>query len=111
MKTKTLSLLLAVIMLSAAFVSCKSTSVPKESSGTSNVSETDPEILAVNSYVDELAAQSNFNGGTFTYVGEGGENAEHEEETGNIENDALYQRQRELEEKFGNCVVNIIVCD
>ena len=101
MKTKTLSLLLAVIMLSAALASCSGTSDAERESASSGAVSTDPEILEIDGYVDGLAAQSNFNGATFTYVGEGGENAEHEEETGNIENDALYQRQRELEEKFG----------
>lgn len=101
MKTKTLSLLLAVIMLSAALASCSGTSDAERESASSGAVSTDPEILEIDGYVDGLAAQSNFNGATFTYVGEGGQNAEHEEETGNIENDALYKRQRELEEKFG----------
>ena len=102
MKTKLLSLLLATLMCSSLFVACSSGKDNKETTGNNNtVEETDDTIARVNSYVKDLASEHKVEGNTFTYIGGGGQTAEDEEETGNIENDALYKRQRDLEEMVG----------
>ena len=102
MKTKLLSLLLATLMCSSLFVACSSGKDNKETTGNNNtVEETDDTIARVNSYVKDLASEHKVEGNTFTYIGGGGQTAEDEEETGNIENDALYKRQRDLEEMLG----------
>ena len=52
--------------------------------------------------MSDPSAQHKLDGATFAYIGGGGQTAENEEETGNIENDVLYKRQRELEETLGS---------
>jgi len=101
MYKKILSLILAAVMTASILVSCKSGGDSSNTSSSTVEAVTDPEILAINDYLSDLAEQFNYDGVSFTYVGEGGQTAEYEEETGNIENDALYFRQRELEELFG----------
>lgn len=101
---KFLALLLASLMCTAVLASCGTDSKKEAQTtggGSNAVEETDEEILKVNEYVAQLAAQHNLNGATFTCIGGGGQTAEYEEETGNVENDALYKRQRELEETLG----------
>ena len=52
-------------------------------------------------YVDELAAEHDFSGKTFTWIGGGSQSPQEDEETGDVAQDALYFRQRDIEEKFG----------
>lgn len=64
--------------------------------------DVDPLIPVINEYVDELASTYNFKGKTFNWMGTVGWQApEVEDETGNTADDAMYFRQREIEEKFG----------
>ncbi len=100
---KLLALLLASLMCVSVLASCGSDSkTPAQTTGSaSTAEETDEEILQINDYVATLASQHKLDGATFTYVGGGGQTAEFQEETGNIENDALYHRERELEETLG----------
>lgn len=100
---KLLALLLASLMCVSVLASCGSDGKKEEQTtgGASNVEETDEEILQINDYVATLASQHKLDGATFTYVGGGGQTAEFKEETGNIENDSLYHRERELEETLG----------
>jgi len=102
MKVRILSLILAMFMCTAILVSCKSSSDSAETTGkqTEGVTVDDPEITKVNDYVENLAMANKLDGETFVYVG-GGQQAEFDEETGNIENDALYKRQRDLEDMLG----------
>lgn len=101
---KLLALLLAGLMCSSVLVSCgtdekdNAQTTGKEATTNEDFAE---ETAQVDSYLAELASQHNFDGSTFTYIGAEGQTAENDEETGNIENDALYKRQRELEELFG----------
>ncbi|MBR6808270.1 MAG: extracellular solute-binding protein [Clostridia bacterium] len=60
----------------------------------------DPELKEIDDYVDELAAEYNFGGKTFTFVGGGSQAPSDDYETGDTVNDALYYRQRDIEEKF-----------
>ena len=53
-------------------------------------------------YVKSLAEEVNFDGMTFTYIGRSGGNYPiKDEETGDISSDAVYHRQRDLEDIFG----------
>ena len=54
----------------------------------------------INEYVDGLASSNNFEGKTFVWIGGGSQIPYADEETGNILSDALYYRQRDIEEKF-----------
>ncbi len=60
----------------------------------------DPESQEIMDYVDDLAAKYDFSGQTFTWIGSGSQAPEYLEETGDIVNDALYFRQRDIEKKF-----------
>jgi len=102
MKSRILSIVLALLMCSAVLVSCKDAQNTEVTSGTQNsvTAEKPPEIAKVDDYVQALADSSKIEGNTFTYVG-GSQQAEFDEETGNIENDALYKRQRDLEDILG----------
>lgn len=60
----------------------------------------DPESQEIMDYVDDLAANYDFSGQTFTWIGGGSQAPEFLEETGDIVNDALYFRQRDIEKKF-----------
>lgn len=102
MKKRFLALLLAALMCTSLLVACSSDKDSSQTTGDNTAPvETDETIQQVNDYVSSLAAEHNLDGATFTYVGGGGQTAETEEEIGNIENDALYKRQRELEETLG----------
>ncbi len=92
-------------MLLAALVSCAGGNGGETTAATDTAAaEVDPElaesIAKIDQYVDELAAQYNFDGAEFVYVGEGSQAPTEMNETGNVESDALYYRVREIEEKF-----------
>lgn len=59
-----------------------------------------PELAAIDEYVDSLASNYDFSGQTFTWIGGGSQVPEFLEETGDIVNDALYFRHRDIEQKF-----------
>ncbi len=97
------SIILAVILTATYLVSCGSDEniIEEKTHTNNNESLIDPVLDEIDEYVDELAAEYNFDGRSFTWIGSGGEAPEKEEETGDIENDALYHRQRDIEDKFG----------
>lgn len=103
-----LSLILAAVMTSAALVSCGSDKDPEQTAPPTNTADknTDPIIAEVDAYVNGLAEEHNFEGRSFTWIGSGGEAPVSDEETGDIENDAFYFRQRDIEELFGLDWVN-----
>ena len=109
MKKRILASLLACIMTMLCLAACSS---KKESTG-NNESSTNSagsnEFEAIDAYIAELASEHNFDGSTFTVIGKGSDHCEFEEETGNLENDALYRRMREIEEIFG-VTYDYIVC-
>ena len=97
------SLILAMLTVMSFLVSCGNTKNNKETNTQTGTTETpkDPIIAEIDSYVDELASQNNFEGRSFTWIGSGGEAPVTEDETGDVENDAFYYRQRDIEDKFG----------
>ena len=108
---KIISILLALVMTFTVLVSCSDTEQGKETSvGTENndvvEQSDDPLVDKASEFVDELGAEYDFSGKTFAWIGSGVQRPEKEEETGNIENDALYNRQREIEDQFNIDWVN-----
>lgn len=102
MKTKLLALLLAVLMCASLLAACGSKSDGKQTSSTTGkVEEVDETTKKVNDYVASLAEEHKVDGNTFSFVGGGGQAPENEEVTGNLQNDALYNRQCELEDTLG----------
>lgn len=62
--------------------------------------ENSGETAEIDTYIDGLAKKHDFSGESFTWIGGGSQAPTEEEETGDIMSDALYYRQREIEEKF-----------
>ena len=101
---KITAMIFAVLMIMSAFTSCGSSGdgsaasvvslpVTDDSTGEEDMSE-------INDYVDKLAKRYDFSGESFTWIGGGSQAPTEEEDTGDIMSDALYFRQREIEEKF-----------
>ena len=115
---KILASVLAAVMLLTALASCDAevTDVKDKTASTGSVaSELSPEIdveliSEIDAYVDDLVLgwEDVYYGKTFTWCGNQGQAPDHEEETGDIRNDALYYRQREIEDLFGINWVNYI---
>ena len=102
MAKKLLILALALFMIVPMIASCGKIN-DTSGSGDQTVAQvaTTPESAAIDEYLSDLAIEhgSKTNGKTFTWVGVGV--TENEEEVGDLEQDALYYRQRDLEEIFG----------
>ena len=93
---KYLAVLLSVIMILAVLASCSKSG---NGGGSNKVTDLDDEYTT---YVKELAEDVNFDGMTFTLIGKDDGNFPiKDEETGDISSDALYHRQRDLEDIFG----------
>lgn len=112
---KRFALILALLMLASSLAACTSSdkddSVDTDEQST-DAAELDPEIAEIDDYVAAIAAEVNFEGASFTYIGRQGDNfTENTEETGNLLSDAIYKRQRELEERFGLAWTNVITED
>lgn len=110
MTKRLIALALVILMVLPMIVACgddkKGTGpVATGNSGGGEEESISPEEKAerekIMKYVDELAAENNFEGKTFTWIGGGSQAPEVDEETGDIAKDALYYRQRDIEEKFG----------
>lgn len=106
-----LSVCLVLVMIMTLLVSCGDNGQDeKYTSGLENDETTeksdDPLIDEASEFVDELGREYDFGGRTFAWIGSGVQRPENEEETGDIENDALYKRQREIEEQFNIDWVN-----
>jgi len=97
---KIFALLLAVIMVCTVLASCGKTKKPAATVSTTKAEANDIDNIAI--YLDSLVAnQGTFGGATFTIIGSPKAIiSEDPEETGNLENDALYKRQRDLEDIF-----------
>ncbi len=112
---KIIALLLVIFTVVPFAAACrKNTAEPTESAKPTETasaaeSETESEDEAkkteIMNYVKELSGGLNFAGKTFTYIGKeydtGSNFPKKEEETGDIESDAVYFRQRDTEELFG----------
>ena len=93
---KSIAIMLAVFTVISLLVSCAK---PGGRSGSKEKTDTDDEYTT---YVKELARDVNFDGMTFTLIGRSGGNFPiKDEETGDIGSDAVYHRQRDLEDIFG----------
>ena len=93
---KSIAIILAVFTVISLLVSCAK---PGGRSGSKEKTDTDDEYTT---YVKELAQDVNFDGMTFTLIGRSGGNFPiKDEETGDIGSDAVYHRQRDLEDIFG----------
>ncbi|MBR5447099.1 MAG: hypothetical protein IKV40_01610, partial [Clostridia bacterium] len=115
MLKKILVLLLVILMVVPAIVSCgDSGEEPKntinydtEAGGEDEETEEDPLIAEIDEHIGELSTLFSFKGETFTWIGPGGwEAPEKDEETGDAVDDAMYFRQREIEDAFGLDWVN-----
>ena len=115
MAKKVMLLILAVLMILPLFASCAKDGGNKPSGGTKETdtspasgSETaspeESEREEITAYVKDVAAGVDFAGKVFTFIGkdeEPGNFPKKEQETGIIEEDAVYFRQRDVEEFFG----------
>jgi|GEM_PF-3520766 len=103
MKTRLLAILLCLVMTVSVLTACgseKEKTYLGSDTGTGNAGS-DETFAYVDEYVADLATNFTYNGDTFSVVGKEGDHCEEPEITGNLENDALYNRMREIEEIFG----------
>lgn len=109
MLKKLIALTLVILMVLPMIVACGDDKKPTQTAapvGQGGQEESlSPEEKAereqIMKYVDALAEDNDFAGKTFTWIGGGTQAPEVAEETGDIAQDALYYRQRDIEEKFG----------
>ncbi|MBR4933523.1 MAG: hypothetical protein IKZ03_03610 [Clostridia bacterium] len=109
MLKKILVLLLVILMVVPAIVSCgDSGEEPKntinydtEAGGEDEETEEDPLIAEIDEHMGELSSLFSFKGKTFTWLGPSWQAPEKDEETGDAEDDAMYFRQRDIEDMFG----------
>lgn len=95
-----LSLLLVVVMVATMFAACSKEEEKPTNDSTTQTSDKESEFYEIDQYVASLAADRKFNGAQFNIICRSNAYPEHEEEIGNLENDALYKRHRDLEEYF-----------
>ena len=110
---KTIALIITVNMILLSFLCCgtgtkETGSVTGAADGGSASSAETPnkgtvefDAPDIDEYVEELVSRDTYKGVTFTWCGNEGQAPWHEEVTGDLQNDALYYRQRQLEETFG----------
>lgn len=111
MKNRLLPLLFALFFTASALVGCSKAdhhhTIPGMQNENSPVTE---EERAVKDYVLELSEGASYEGKTFAYMGGRDENfPTKEEETGDIRSDALFKRQRDIEDIYGIEWENILV--
>ncbi|MBR5447096.1 MAG: extracellular solute-binding protein [Clostridia bacterium] len=105
------ALLLATVMIMGSMASCDRQNDKDEDGATDEVSTSaetsvsaegfiDFDAPEIDEYVEDLASIYAKRGETFTWCGNEGQAPEVEEDTGDLRNDALYFRQRQLEETF-----------
>ncbi len=107
MKKRIFCLLLVLVFVLTSFVACGSDAEKEdkaetgETAGTETGEATENEYAEIEKYVDDLAENVNYDGETFTYIGFGYDFPTEEAITGELYNDASYQRELALEDKFG----------
>ena len=114
MRKNILSAVSMVLLLVMILSSCSAAKKTNKADGAligSQSENSDTQVInfdnpKVDAYVKDLAESYDFNGKTFTWCGNEGQAPEREEDTGDLRNDALYFRQREIEETFGVNWVN-----
>ena len=106
MKKRIFALTLALAMLAAALVGCGGASVKKRPDTNVNAYNTDEE-REIKEYVVGLSEDAHYDGETFTYMGGWADNfPAKEEETADIRSNALFYRQRDIEDLYGVKWVN-----
>ena len=105
MKTKALCALLAILIAIPMLFSCAGNGENGDET-TAVTDNKENEYAYVDEYVAELAKDHTYEGVTFNIISRSDAVPEFEEETGNLENDAMYKRQRELEDIFGIDIEN-----
>ena len=101
---KITAFIMALLLTSSVLVSCGSTGKPGTNNGAyvpATGTGITGESAELDSYVDNLSRKYDCMGESFTWIGGGSQAPKEEEDTGDIMSDALYFRQREIEEKFG----------
>ena len=111
MKIRIISTLVLLALILACFAGCGK-DIPKETESETLAPQTDiveeGEVAEINAYVEELAAEVNYAGKSFVYMGGQSENfPQKEEEVGEITSDALYYRQRDIVKLFGVAWENV----
>ena len=103
MKKKMLALVLALLMASATLAGCaKAGSRERIDRKTNDKAYDSEEDRAIKDYVVELSEDVSYEGQTFTYLGGQGDNfPAKEEETADIRSNALFYRQRDIEDLYG----------
>ena len=97
---KILALLLAALMIATMLAACSKSQIEETNAATEKNPVETSEFAEVENYVDSLAKDNQFGGTTFSIICRTDARPEVEEETGSLENDALYKRQRDLEVLF-----------
>lgn len=112
MTKRMLSALLTILILLGTSVSCGRADGGAETAKNegfssadteeqeSNAVEKDPLMDAIDEHVSELAGGCSFKGQSFTWIGIGYQAPKKDEELGDVQSDAFYFRQREIEERF-----------
>lgn len=100
MKLRFLAMLTVLLLTVPLLFSCSSSDSDDVQQTDAVSGNTDTEFAEIDTYVDSLAANHNYNGATFNIICREDARPVDEEETGNLENDAMYKRQRDLEDKF-----------
>jgi len=101
MKKRVLSLILAILTALSLLVSCSLSEEGPTDTVAETAGENSDEYCEIDSYVTFLAKNRDYNGADFCVLsGLATTLPEKEEETGNLENDALYRRSRHIEESF-----------
>lgn len=112
---KAVALMLALLTSSSLFAACgseKNTKTDDTDASSTAETEISAESAEIDDYVASIAAEHDFDGASFVYIGRNGNDMiEVTEETGNLLSDAVYKRQRELEEYFGITWTNVITED
>ncbi|MBQ8508489.1 MAG: extracellular solute-binding protein [Clostridia bacterium] len=94
-KTRLLSLLLVALLASQTLASCDSAAVSEDTTAETTPAETEP------AYLDDLG-DLRFDGEEFVmYLATGNSDYHVEEETGDVMDDAIYERNRVVEERLG----------
>jgi len=101
MAKKLIALVLVLCMALPMFVACGEEKKPATQVSQTVPKNDDPEIAEIDAYLADLSAEqrASVEGKTFTWIGVGV--TKETEETGDLEEDALYYRQRDLEDIFG----------
>ena len=108
MKKRIFALLLVAVMLAAALVGCGGSNAKKRPKNNSNSNAYDSEEdREIKEYVVGLSEDASYDGETFTYMGGWSDNfPAKEEETADILSNALFYRQRDIEDLYGVKWVN-----